>query len=81
MHFFVVYAASIIFLTSDTTRAVTAVATAVCLLAAGALAIYGWAARVGTGETVGRWIHTIAALSGAAAFLALAWQGLPELLI
>lgn len=80
-HFFTVYLASIIFLTSNTTRIIAGVATAVCLLAAGALAIFGWAGRTGSGERVGRWTHTIAALSGAAAFIAVAWQGLPALLI
>ncbi len=81
VHFFALYAAASIFLTSPTSRAITAVATLICLAAAALLGVRGWAGRRGGGEPFGKWVHTIAALSGAAAFIAIAWQALPALLI
>lgn len=81
IHFFIVYVAASIFLTSTSARIITALVTLACLAAAATLAVRGWAGRSGTDERFGGWVHTIAALSGAAAFIAIAWQGLPALLI
>lgn len=81
VHFFAVYVAASIFLTSPTSRVITALMTIVCLAAAVTLAVRGWAGRIGATDPDRRWIHTIAALSGATAVLAVAWQGLPVLLI
>lgn len=81
VHFFAVYVAASIFLTSTTARVITILVTFVCLGAAATLTLRGWAGRIGATDPERRWIHTIAALSGATAFLAVAWQGLPALLI
>jgi uncharacterized membrane protein len=81
IHFFAVYIAASIFLTSTTSRIITLLVTLACLASAAVLAVLGWAGRSRTEEPFGRWSHDIAALSGAAAFIAVAWQGLPALLI
>ena len=81
VHFFGSYAASSIFLTSTPSRVITALLTLACLAAAALLTVHGWRGRGAAGEQVERWIHTIAALAGATAFLAVLWQGLPALLI
>ncbi|TFI57052.1 hypothetical protein E2493_16995 [Sphingomonas parva] len=81
VHFFGLYTASSILLTSTTARVITALLTIVCLAIAGTLAARGWAGRARAPDEVVHWVHTIAALSGAIAFLAVLWQGLPALLI
>lgn len=81
VQFFTLYGASEIFQTSTTSRVITAFVTLVCLAVAAALTVRGWVGRAGPGDPTERWVHTIAAMGGATAFLAIAWQGLPALLI
>lgn len=72
IQFFAVYAASSIFLTSTTTRVITALMTFACLTAAAAVATRGWAGQSRDADPSERWVHTMACLSGATAFLAIA---------
>ncbi len=80
-HFFIVYGAASIFHTSTATRLITAVATLACLSGAAWLAWKGWRGRAGDSDRFGAWTHSVAALSGAGACVAILWQGLPALLI
>lgn len=80
VHFFGIYVAGSIFLTSDTTRLISALLTIVCLAAAAVLALLGWKRRKWPLDPFGRWTHRIAGLGAAAAFVAIIWQALPALL-
>lgn len=81
VHFFGLYGAGSIFLTSQTTRLISALLTIVCLAAAGVLALLGWKRRKWPLDPFGSWTHKIAGLCGGAAFVAIIWQALPALLI
>jgi hypothetical protein len=81
VHFFAVYAAASIFLTTMTTRVIALLLTLLCLAGAGWLTWRAWERRGKAVDPFGRWTHHLAALSGAAGFIAVAWQGLPAILI
>ncbi len=81
VQFFTVYGASEIFLAGLVSRTITGVMTLICLVAAAALAAMGWWGRTAATDQIERWIHTIASMNGGIAFLAIAWQGIPALLI
>lgn len=82
MHFFTLYAAASIFLTSTISRIITLIVTAACL-AADALLIWYTVPklRAGIEDETNRWMVLIAALGAAISFVAVLWQGLPALLI
>ncbi len=80
-HFFLLYGAASIFATSDTTRLITAAATLLCLALAAWLAIKGWKGQRIEDDRFSRWSHRVASITGAGAFIAVLWQGLPALLI
>jgi len=81
VHFFGLYVAASLFLTSPATRLVTAILTFICLAAAAALLWRGWTAEAGQGETFAGWQHRLAAYGAAIALVAIVWQGLPALLV
>jgi hypothetical protein len=80
-HFFLLYGAASIFQTSDTTRWITAVVTFFCLAIAAWLAVKGWKGRQAEEDRFSRWSHWLASITGAGAFIAVLWQGLPAILI
>lgn len=79
VHFFAAYIIASIFLTSTTARLLAIAVTLACLAAAAILFRVGWRRR--RDDRLDAWIDKIAAWSGAAAFVAVLWQGLPALLI
>lgn len=81
LHFFALYAAASIFLTSSTTRIIALLVTLPCLGAAGWLAFAAWQRRGRPADPFGRWTNHLAALSGGVGFVAVAWQGLPALML
>ena len=81
VHFFAVYLAASIFLTSGTTRIITAFVTLACLAAAGALTWVGCRELRRRDDRFERWTSRIAVWAGIGAFVAVLWQGLPALLI
>lgn len=82
VHFFTLYAAASIFLTSTIARIITLVVTAACL-AADALLLWYTLPKLSTGieDETNRWMVLIAALGAAISFVAVLWQGMPALLI
>lgn len=81
LHFFSLYAAGSLFLTTTTTRIIVLVVTLACLGAAAWLTRAAWRRRGDSGDPFGTWTHHIAALSGATGCIAIFWQGLPAILI
>jgi len=81
IHFFALYFAASIFLTSALTRAITAAVTLLCLAAAAWLTWRAWRRRQAHDDGFAQWSDGIAILSGGVALIAVVWQGLPALLI
>jgi hypothetical protein len=81
VHFFTVYIAASLFLTSATTRVIAGLATLLCLAAAAWLTGSAWRQRQTHDESFLRWSDGIAILSGGTALVSVLWQGLPALLI
>lgn len=82
VHFFTLYAAASIFLTSTTSRVITLIVTAACL-AADALLLWYTLPKLSAGieDETNRWMFLIAALGASISFVAVLWQGMPALLI
>jgi hypothetical protein len=78
-HFFALYIVASIFLTSTTSRVLTALITLACLAAAGLLLMRTTRAlrRHQGGDAFTRWQAYLAALTASLALVAILWQGLP----
>lgn len=79
IHFFALYAIASVFLTTNLARALTLVVTLICLVAAAVLARR--MRRQSPANASGSWTRSVALGGLGIAAVAIAWQGLPALLI
>ena len=80
-HFFTLYAIASLFLTTSLARALTLIVTLVCLAAGALVLASALRARRRAHDTAARWRYGLAALFASLALIAIAWQGLPAMLL